>query len=319
MCRAAGGRYRRTFSCHANTANSTFPALPRAGLEQLLALADYVVSSAHFPSSWTGEQCLGDALLATLGWVAAQRCVGVCPCAGWLPKFAHCPQSCCPQTALCCTLPCPRSRLPRARWLITTLGSRGSVLLERTDSVAGGEAQPAVLDELVERLFSQAASSGSQPGAAGPACVSASGVAVHSGSQATSGGVHALQLRRGAAETQQALQAAAQAAAAAAAANADAGNAAGYAMQPGGAAGPAEVHARVTVATAAQLPAEAVVDTTGAGDSFIGSILYGLATGMPVQRAMQLGAVVAACKCTALGARPGLPRRSNLQAALLQP
>lgn len=40
--------------------------LSSAGLEQLLAMADYVVSSAHFPESWTGEQCLGDALLATL-------------------------------------------------------------------------------------------------------------------------------------------------------------------------------------------------------------------------------------------------------------
>ena len=37
-----------------------------AGLEQLLSMADYVVTSTHFPASWTGEQCLGDALLTTL-------------------------------------------------------------------------------------------------------------------------------------------------------------------------------------------------------------------------------------------------------------
>ena len=43
------------------------PCLPcNAGLEQLLLMADYVVTSTHFPASWTGEQCLGDALLATL-------------------------------------------------------------------------------------------------------------------------------------------------------------------------------------------------------------------------------------------------------------
>lgn len=226
-------------------------------------------------------------------------------------------------------LPSIRSRLPRARWLITTLGSRGSVLLERPSAGGNGTAaaaadvpaaEPAVLDELVEQLFSEATSSSSQQ-SEGPACVSASGMAIGAGSQASSGSARSLRLRRGEAETQRVLQAAQVAAAAAAAANADAGNAAGYAMQAearssGGA--PAEVVATVTVAQAAQLPAGAVVDTTGAGDAFIGSILYGLATGMPVRRAMQLAAVVAACKCTALGARPGLPRRANLRADLLQ-
>jgi sugar/nucleoside kinase (ribokinase family) len=74
----------------------------------------------------------------------------------------------------------------------------------------------------------------------------------------------------------------------------------------------------VTVTQAAQLPAGAVEDTTGAGDAFIGSILYGLATGMPIVATVQLASVVAACKCTALGARPGLPRRSNLAPSLLR-
>lgn len=75
--------------------------------------------------------------------------------------------------------------------------------------------------------------------------------------------------------------------------------------------------ARVFVASAAGLPPGAVADTTGAGDAFIGSVLYGLATGMPVERIMQLGAAVAACKCTALGARPGLPSRQQLLPELL--
>lgn len=218
-----------------------------------------------------------------------------------------------------------RSRLPRTRWLITTLGSRGSVLLERPSSSGNGAAaaaaEPVVLDELVEQLFSEAASSSRQE-AAGPACVSAAGVEVGAGGQAASSGPRSLRLRRGEAETQRVLQAAQAAAAAAAAANADADNAAGYAMraEAGGSSSSsatAEVVAHVTVAQAARLPAGAVVDTTGAGDAFIGSILYGLATGMPVRRAMQLAAVVAACKCTALGARPGLPQRANLRADLL--
>lgn len=231
--------------------------------------------------------------------------------------------------------PClPRSRLPRARWLITTLGSRGSVLLERGEGGAErGEEEEAVLDDLVGELLAEASSSsvGSREEQAAPVCcVSASGVPIRACSQASSGAPRRLRLRRGEAETQRVLAAAAQAAAAAAAANADAGNAAGYAMSSSGGDGgegggsaavavaeAASCIARVTASTAARLPEGAVVDTTGAGDAFIGSIVYGLATGMPVQRAVQLAAAVAACKCTALGPRPGLPRRSNLSASLL--
>ena len=76
--------------------------------------------------------------------------------------------------------------------------------------------------------------------------------------------------------------------------------------------------ARVMLAAAVRLPKEAVADTTGAGDSFIGSVIYGLATGMPLRNILQLASVVAACKCTALGARPGLPRRDQLSADLLR-
>ncbi len=64
-------------------------------------------------------------------------------------------------------------------------------------------------------------------------------------------------------------------------------------------------------------PQDAVVDTTGAGDSFIGSVLYGICTGMALPDTMRLAAVVAACKCTALGARPGLPTRQQLAPELL--
>ena len=62
---------------------------------------------------------------------------------------------------------------------------------------------------------------------------------------------------------------------------------------------------------------EAVVDTTGAGDAFVGSLLYGVATGLSVGAMLQLAAVVAACECTALGARPGLPRAAQLSGAVL--
>jgi hypothetical protein len=61
----------------------------RPGLEVLLQLADYVVTSANFPQEWTGEELLADALLSV----------------------SH--------------------RLPRAQFVITTLGSKGSVMLVR--------------------------------------------------------------------------------------------------------------------------------------------------------------------------------------------
>ena len=64
---------------------------------------------------------------------------------------------------------------------------------------------------------------------------------------------------------------------------------------------------------------EAVVDTTGAGDAFVGSLIYSLATGLGIEATLRLGAVVAACKCTALGARPGLPWRSQLSPEVLPP
>jgi sugar/nucleoside kinase (ribokinase family) len=105
----------------------------------------------------------------------------------------------------------------------------------------------------------------------------------------------------------------------AAIANADAGNASKYmvATVAGAGAGPA-VTARVLRAGAAALPREAVADTTGAGDSFIGSVLYGLATGMSYAAMLRLAGVVAACKCTEVGARAALPQRSNLAGHLLQ-
>ena len=59
------------------------------------------------------------------------------------------------------------------------------------------------------------------------------------------------------------------------------------------------------------------MDTTGAGDAFIGSMLYGIATGLDPQRCLALAAVVAAAKCTAVGARSGLPHAHTIRSSLL--
>lgn len=61
----------------------------------------------------------------------------------------------------------------------------------------------------------------------------------------------------------------------------------------------------------------AVVDTTGAGDAFVGGLLYGLCQGLPPERMLALAAAVAAAKCTALGARRGLPLRDAVRPDLL--
>ena len=62
---------------------------------------------------------------------------------------------------------------------------------------------------------------------------------------------------------------------------------------------------------------EATEDTTGAGDAFVGTVLFGITNNMSHEEILQLAAVVAACKCTALGARPGLPYAEDISPALL--
>ena len=63
---------------------------------------------------------------------------------------------------------------------------------------------------------------------------------------------------------------------------------------------------------------EDIEDTTGAGDAFIGTVLYAITQGMPHDKMLRLAAVVAACKCTALGARPGLPYARDISPELLK-
>lgn len=53
-------------------------------------------------------------------------------------------------------------------------------------------------------------------------------------------------------------------------------------------------------------PPAPVVDTTGAGDSFLAGLVVGLARGMPVESAARLGAATAACCVTRAGATAGL-------------
>ncbi|WP_424941398.1 ribokinase [Aliiroseovarius sp. S253] len=54
------------------------------------------------------------------------------------------------------------------------------------------------------------------------------------------------------------------------------------------------------------------VDTTGAGDCFIGYVAAGLDQGMPPERAMQLGAAASAIKVTRFGTADAIPLRSEV-------
>ncbi|XP_047963540.1 ribokinase-like isoform X3 [Salvia hispanica] len=76
------------------------------------------------------------------------------------------------------------------------------------------------------------------------------------------------------------------------------------------------VGGRLLLGTAENIPPSELVDTTGAGDSFIGAILYGfnsiaLCTNMPPEKMLPFASQVAGINCRALGARTGLPRRSD--------
>ena len=53
-------------------------------------------------------------------------------------------------------------------------------------------------------------------------------------------------------------------------------------------------------------------DTTGAGDAFHAGLLYGLLQGDDIETSLRCGNALAAMKCSALGARPGLPTREQL-------
>ena len=63
----------------------------------------------------------------------------------------------------------------------------------------------------------------------------------------------------------------------------------------------------------------AVQDTTGAGDAFIGTVLYAITTGLSHQQMLKLAGVVAASGCTGLGSRPGLPHAHHINQDLLTP
>lgn len=63
--------------------------------------------------------------------------------------------------------------------------------------------------------------------------------------------------------------------------------------------------------------ADSIVDTTGAGDAFIGGICYGIVARFSLERMLCLASFVAAKKLSSTGSRSGLPRRDSVPTELL--
>ncbi|CAJ2632827.1 unnamed protein product [Trifolium pratense] len=68
---------------------------------------------------------------------------------------------------------------------------------------------------------------------------------------------------------------------------------------------------RFFIGTAEKIPDSELIDTTGAGDAFIGAIMYAICSNMVPEKMLPFAAQVAAAKCRALGARTGLPHRTD--------
>lgn len=64
--------------------------------------------------------------------------------------------------------------------------------------------------------------------------------------------------------------------------------------------------------------ADSIVDTTGAGDAFIGGICYGIVAKLSLERMLCLASFVAAKKLSSAGSRSGLPRRNAVPAHLFR-
>ncbi|KAL2323381.1 hypothetical protein Fmac_027760 [Flemingia macrophylla] len=71
------------------------------------------------------------------------------------------------------------------------------------------------------------------------------------------------------------------------------------------------VSAKVYVGTAESIPPSELVDTTGAGDAFIGAVIYAICAKFTPETMLSFAANVAGAKCRDLGARSGLPYRAD--------
>uniref|UniRef100_A0A7S0VHX1 Carbohydrate kinase PfkB domain-containing protein n=1 Tax=Polytomella parva TaxID=51329 RepID=A0A7S0VHX1_9CHLO len=248
----------------------------RVGLGSLLAVADHVTTSEGFPRAWTGESNPYDAILAA-------------------------------------TL-----RLPRVKSFVSTLGVRGSILVvpvseDRLGNGSMGEIRTVSLADLAKELSDRAHANLKNIGSTSKpvACISASGIQIQEGEVEGTAEVVRLVFSEGWRTSETKGEGEEE--------RTRRGNVEERMMEqlPGAFVDDvplttpfprnSSLLAHVYFATAAVMPNSAVVDTTGAGDAFVGTLALGLALGLSPPATLRLAAAVAACKCTALGARAGLP------------
>ncbi|XP_057425953.1 uncharacterized protein LOC130719344 [Lotus japonicus] len=68
---------------------------------------------------------------------------------------------------------------------------------------------------------------------------------------------------------------------------------------------------KLYVGTAESIPSSELIDTTGAGDAFIGAVIYAICSKFSPETMLSFAANVAGAKCRDLGARSGLPYRTD--------
>ncbi|KAI4350290.1 hypothetical protein L6164_004758 [Bauhinia variegata] len=68
---------------------------------------------------------------------------------------------------------------------------------------------------------------------------------------------------------------------------------------------------RLYFGTAEKIPSSELIDTTGAGDAFVGAVLYAICANFSPEKMLPFASCVAAAKCRALGARSGLPYQTD--------
>ncbi|KAK7393337.1 hypothetical protein VNO78_21890 [Psophocarpus tetragonolobus] len=67
------------------------------------------------------------------------------------------------------------------------------------------------------------------------------------------------------------------------------------------------VFGRLYFGTSEKIPPSELIDTTGAGDAFVGAVLYAICANLSPEKMLPFASYVAASNCRALGARSGLP------------
>eukprot|EP00210_Caulerpa_lentillifera_P006233 g5954.t1 len=240
----------------------------RPNLEELLQLADIIVTSKNFPQDFSGEQCLGDALISMM------------------------------------------KQFPQTKLLITTLGSQGSLALEiisHSKRNLENITMQTALEDCWRHLNLLETNHRSTPD-----CTAKNGTPIWSGNCVEYSQEFIPVLSRSA-DDQELVQAFMRERSKNAAL-ADARSASAFAGYEASVKGPEtslSVSCRLTVASASRIAKDEIVDTTGAGDAFIAGVLHGLINKFSLKSLLCFSSIVAACKCTEIGARDGQPTLTN--------